>query len=208
MVGGIAFVVSRKFRESELIGLDKELVISTISELQEQDIVAAQHNHSLGIVVAFFDQRLGPVPIIAKPDLLYDSYDSLVTLSDLSFNTAQFTSNFTSENVSTFSFVLPSELVVHSLTFSFALNRPHARGGAENITLNLILYQEFSPLINQFLHEFNGPVKEIHQLMDTKGDEQDLILKKIKSLRRFVSSIILAHEKLYGTTLLVVDTEN
>ena len=58
------------------------------------------------------------------------------------------------------------------------------------------------------LNKFKNPVNEIHKLMDKQGEEKDKVLEKVKNLRRFASSIILAHEKLYGTTDLITNTEN
>lgn len=87
------------------------------------------------------------------------------------------------------------------MSFGYALERPEARGGKENITLNILVHQHLFPLVNQFLDE----VQEIHLLMSTQGSEKEKIREKVVWLRNYVSLIILAYERIYHTTELIID---
>ena len=187
-----------------MVGLDKELIISKIKDIKNDNEVITQLDlHTLGIIVSFFDQRHGPIPIITTPEILQDNYNLLVDLSDMSFSSARFSGNFEDEIYSTYNFNPGPGQFINIISFGFALDRPSARGGAENLTLNILIHKNVSELINQFIDKFQDRIHEIHKLMDKKGQDKDLITKKIKELRIFISKIIITYEKLYGTTELL-----
>ncbi|MFX0113530.1 MAG: hypothetical protein ACFFB3_03195, partial [Candidatus Hodarchaeota archaeon] len=201
----IAFsaVAIKKWRTTELVGLDKERVIQNIATLSDGELANAIPLHTLGIVVSFFDQRYGPLPIIIVPEILRDNFDKLVELSDHSFSVCQFLDNFDEETFATFDFVLARGIRVNSISFAFALDRPNARGGAENITLNILVQPDVFPLVNQFVDHFVQKVHEIHVTMDKEPSKQNKILANVKELRKQISYIVLSYEQLYGTTELV-----
>ena len=60
--------------------------------------------YTLGILVSFFDQRHGSIPILVVPDILKDNYNLLVELSDLSFSSTRFSTNFDDEAFATYNF--------------------------------------------------------------------------------------------------------
>ena len=198
------FVGIKKFRSTELVGLDKELVVSKIKDIKHDSEIETQMDlHTLGIIVSFFDQRHGPIPIIVTPEILQDNYNLLVDLSDMSFSSARFSGNFEDEIFSTYNFNPAPGQFINIISFGYALDRPSARGGAENITLNILIHKNVSDLISQFIDKFQSNIHEIHVLMDKQPDEKDLITKKIKELRLFLSKIVISYEKLYGTTELL-----
>ncbi|MFX1514523.1 MAG: hypothetical protein ACFFCQ_18295, partial [Promethearchaeota archaeon] len=213
IVVGIAFVLViifsavaiKKWRTTELVGLDKERVFKNIPKVSDEEVMNTIDIHSLGIVVSFFDQKQGPIPIIVQPQLLMDNFDKLIELSDLSFSTTQFMNNFESERSATFDFHLSPTAYVNSISFSYSLDRPQARGGAEHVTLNILIQPIVFPLINQFLPELSPMVKEIHYLMNDSPTEKDVIQEKIIKLRKFISYIILSYKDIYGTIELMVE---
>jgi hypothetical protein len=201
-----SFVIIKKFRSKELVGLDIDLVMAQTREINEDVLLDNElDEHTLGIVISLFDQQHGPVPLVADPTVLGDNFDQLVELSDLSFSTGRFVEDFEREVSSTFEFDISPQLRVNSITFAFALNRPEARGGAENLTLNILVHEAFYPLISQFIGNLKELAHEIHDLMHEKQESTDLLLWEVRKLRRKVSTIVLAYKEIYETTELIME---
>jgi hypothetical protein len=193
----------RLFRKPKLIGFDKEIVLNNISEVSESETMEILDIHTVGIVISFFDQRHGPVPIIITPDILKDNFSKLIELSDRSFGSIGFNQDFERKISSNFDFLLSKDLLITSLSFGFALQRSDARGGQENLILNILIYPDVFPFINQFLDEIREKVNIVHKLMDNDSSKKKLILSKIIDIRKYISQITLAYEKTYGTTDLL-----
>jgi hypothetical protein len=200
-IGAIVYV--KYIRKPEIVGLDKELVLSKSSEIREDEVTNAMELHTIGVVVSFFDQRHGPIPIIVIPEILKDNFTKLVELSDRSFSSCGFADDFSVEIPSSYDFVLTQGIRISSLSFGYALERPEARGAQENITLNMLVHQDLFPLVESFKDEIKEKVHKIHVHMDKKEEEQDIINNMIFDLRKFLSRVILAYEQIYGTTELI-----
>jgi hypothetical protein len=106
--------------------------------------------------------------------------------------------NFEEELPSHFDYIYGAGLRTTSISWGYALERPDARGGSENITLNLLVYKTYSELLLQFLGKFSEQVHEIHVMMDKNPENKEEINIKINNLRRLVSSILLSYESMYG----------
>ncbi|MHA1996429.1 MAG: hypothetical protein ACW97Z_18000, partial [Candidatus Hodarchaeales archaeon] len=89
-----AFVYVKFIRKPELVGLDKELVLSSMVDIQESEVADSVDLHTIGVVISFFDQRHGPIPIIVEPEILRDNFTKLVELSDRSFSGTGFSDDF------------------------------------------------------------------------------------------------------------------
>jgi hypothetical protein len=197
-------VVYVKFiRKPELIGLDKPLVIEGITKIPEVEVMSALDSHTTGVVISFFDQRHGPIPIIVLPEILKDNFSKLVDLSDRSFSGTGFSDDFTIEIPSSYDFVVAQGLRTSVLSFGYSLERPNARGGQENITCNILIHKEVFPLVNQFQEEIQREVHNIHVIMDKEPSNKNKIRTEVLGLRKFVSSIIISYEDIYGTTELL-----
>jgi hypothetical protein len=158
----LSFIAIKVFGGTELVGLDLEKVMEGIDEPTSEEIQSSIDAHTVGLVISFFDQRHGPVPIIVEPTILKDNFTKLVDLSDLSFSACRFAENFEEELPSNFDFNLGRGYKVTSVAFGFALDRPKARGGSENITLNILAQKAYSKLIIQFTEKFEDQVHDIH----------------------------------------------
>jgi hypothetical protein len=176
VISVFSFIIIKKIRTEELVGLDIEKVMEEAKEVPQEDIDRSLDDHSMGIIISKFDQSHGPIPIFVHPEMLKDNIDKLIDLSDRSFSSTRFVENFDRE---------------------IQLNRINSRGGAENITLNILLHKPFETIMTQFLKVLSPDIQEIHRLMDQEPDQRDEIQEKIRSLRKTVSSIIIAYKKLY-----------
>ena len=127
-----------------------------------------------------------------------------VELSDRSFSAIEFVPNFETENHSTFKFSISPNMQISSLSYGFALDRPDARGGAENLTLNILMIPSIAPLVGQFIDNFAWRINKVHNLFNKDPENKDAIKKEVIELRIFISQIILAYEEIYGTTELEV----
>jgi hypothetical protein len=200
-IGAVVYV--KFIRKPELVGLDKDLVLENISKITEDEVSVVLDSHTIGVVVSFFDQRHGPIPIIMFPIILRDNFNKLVDLSDRSFSGTGFSEDFVSEIPSSYDFVLTQGLRTSVMSFGYALERPESRGGQENLTLNILIHKGLFKLVNQFLDEIQEKVHQIHLLMDKSSEEKEQISAAVSGIRKFVSRIILSYEALYGTTELV-----
>ncbi|MHA2245218.1 MAG: DUF2341 domain-containing protein [Candidatus Hodarchaeales archaeon] len=197
-------VVYVKFiRKPELVGLDKELVLKKITEISEEEIKDTLDAHTIGVVVSFFDQRHGPIPIIVIPEILKDNFSKLVDLSDRSFSGTGFSDDFTIEIPSSYDFVLAQGLRASVLSFGYSLERPNARGGQENITCNILVHKEVFPLVNQFQDEIQREIHTLHITMDKEPSNKNKVRREVLELRKYVSAIIISYEDIYGTTELL-----
>ncbi|MHA2334305.1 MAG: hypothetical protein ACXAEU_19915, partial [Candidatus Hodarchaeales archaeon] len=194
----LSFIAIKVFGGTELVGLDLEKVMEGIDEPTSEEIQSSIDAHTVGLVISFFDQRHGPVPIIVEPTILKDNFTKLVDLSDLSFSACRFAENFEEELPSNFDFNLGRGYKVTSVAFGFALDRPKARGGSENITLNILAQKTYSKLIIQFTEKFEDQVHDIHVTMNEKPKGLDEITEKVVALRNFVTKMVLSYENLYG----------
>jgi hypothetical protein len=202
MVGAIVYV--KFIRKPEIVGLDKELVLKSLSEVSETEVMESLDAHTIGIVISFFDQRHGPIPIIVIPEILRDNFTKLVELSDRSFSGTGFSDNFEEEITSSYDFVLAQGLRSKVMSFGFALERPEARGGQENLTAaNVLIHSDLFPLVNQFLDEIQEKVHAIHMMMNSKDSDKKNIRRRVFELRKYVSLVILSYEGIYGTTELI-----
>ncbi|MFW9996434.1 MAG: hypothetical protein ACFFD4_30605, partial [Candidatus Odinarchaeota archaeon] len=194
----VSYIGIKKFSSTELVGLDISKVMETIDMVTDEEIKIALSDHTLGIVVSVFDQWHGPIPIFVEPTILRDNFDKMVELSDRSFSASRFIEGFDEEKPSSFEFNLAPGVFTSSLTFGFSLERPEKRGGAENITLNILVNKTYDFLVSQFIEQFSDIVHEIHILMDKNPSEREKIATKVIKLRKMITSIILAYESLYG----------
>ncbi|MHA2074532.1 MAG: hypothetical protein ACW97X_07925, partial [Candidatus Hodarchaeales archaeon] len=199
--GSLVYV--KFIRKPELVGMDKGLVLEKINDITEAEITAALDSHTIGVIISFFDQRHGPIPIIIIPELLRDNFTKLVELSDRSFSGTGFSDDYNAEISSSYDFVLAQGIRTKVMSFGFALERPAARGGKENLTANILIHFDLFPLVYQFLDEIQRKIHSLHVMMNEKASEKDKIKNKVFELRKFTSKIILAYEQIYGTTELI-----
>jgi hypothetical protein len=202
-----SLVYMKFIRKAKIVGLDAELVFSGVEKIDENILEESMDFHTLGIVVSFFDQRHGPIPIVVEPEILKDNFPALVRLSDQSFSSCGFVKDFTKEKMATFDFEISSNTEFGILSYAFSLDRPDARGGIENITLNILINSGLFSLVNRFAEEIINIVHQIHILMDKTPTKKDEIITRVRQLRRLISAIILSYEKIYGTTKLIEDDD-
>ncbi|UCG00869.1 MAG: DUF2341 domain-containing protein [Candidatus Heimdallarchaeota archaeon] len=200
-IGSIVYV--KFIRKPELVGLDKDLVLKNLSDVPDVQVMASLDAHTIGVIVSFFDQRHGPIPIIVIPEILKDNFSKLVDLSDRSFSGTGFSDDFVSEIPSSYDFVLAQGLRTSVMSFGYSLERPEARGGQENLTCNILVHKDLFPLVNQFQDEIQREVHALHLLMDKDPSNKNEIRRRVSELRKYVSAIIISYEDIYGTTELL-----
>ncbi|PWI47618.1 hypothetical protein CEE45_10655 [Candidatus Heimdallarchaeota archaeon B3_Heim] len=205
-VGSVVYV--RFIRKPEIIGLDKPLVMKGVPDVDDDEIIENIDRHTLGIVVSFFDQLHGPIPIIVIPEMLKDNYSKLVALSDRSFSGTEFSDNFAGEEFSSYDFGLGEQLRISVISYGFALDKPEARGGKENLTLNILIHKDIFKLIEQFKDEIQEKVHEFHLDMAKDSGNKVIIRVKANEVRKYVSAIVMSYVNIYGTTDLIEEEED
>ncbi|OLS26892.1 MAG: hypothetical protein HeimC3_06490 [Candidatus Heimdallarchaeota archaeon LC_3] len=192
------FVGIRKFRKTDIVGLDIEKVMEEAKKISYEDIQTNLNDHTLGIVISTFDQSHGPLPIFVHPDILKDNLDKLIDLSDRSFSATRFVDDFDSEMHTTFDYSIASNVKIVNLSYGYSLNRPEKRGGSENITFNILIHKPYDIIVSQFLEVLNPFIHEIHTLMDKTPGQKEQIEAKIQLIRSEISAILMAHKEIYG----------
>ena len=139
--------------------------------------------------------------------MLKDNFSKLVDLSDRSFSGTGFAEDFESEVTSSYDFVLGPKLRINVLSFGFALDRPEARGGQENLTLNILVHPEMFDLVNQFKDELHEKAHVFHMKMVEDSSNKPVIRVQANNVRKFVSAIILSYVEIYGTTELIEEED-
>ncbi|MFW9996311.1 MAG: hypothetical protein ACFFD4_29990 [Candidatus Odinarchaeota archaeon] len=198
IVAVVAFVAIRRLSGTELVGLDIERVMQSVSDVSPDAVALAIDQHTLGVVISYFDQRHGPIPIIVEPEMLKDNFSKLVELSDLSFSACRFVDNFDEELPSNFDFSLGAGMRLTSVSWGYALDRPEARGGSENITLNILVQKLYGDMVIQFREQFEEIIHQIHIKMNQTPDAKQSITERVIALRRLVTKILIAYENMYG----------
>ncbi len=204
-IGSIIYI--KFIRKPEIIGFEKSQVLNEIKEINENDVMASLESHTLGIILSFFDQAHGPVPIIIEPELLKDNYSKLVELSDRSFSGTGFSDDFDTEILSNYDFTLMRGLKINVMTFGFSLENPESRGGKENLTLNILVNRNIFPLLRHFEEEIQEKVHDAHVLMQKDPSKKEEIHTSVVEVRKYISYIVLAYDNLYQTTELLTEDE-
>ncbi|MFX0182648.1 MAG: DUF2341 domain-containing protein [Candidatus Hodarchaeota archaeon] len=201
LILGITVVSSiyvRYFRKPEL--LDKKLLLKHIDEIDNMKLRLSLPNHTHGIVVSFFDEEKGPVPYIVTPRSLRNDPNVLLSLSFRAFSNCEFVVDPNRINQAIFNFTTAQDALIKVLSYSFALKRPSARGGTENVVLSVLILPDVFPIVNQFSDMFFNRIKKIHKLLDQKPEEKKQIFFKIIELREYISQIILSYKNIYGNS--------
>ncbi|MHA2294572.1 MAG: hypothetical protein ACXAEU_22355 [Candidatus Hodarchaeales archaeon] len=176
----------------------QNFIMDKIGDISEMEVMAVLGSHTLGVVVSYFDEEHGPVPLIVIPDGLKESPNLLINLVDLSFNNCQVLNDFDDESSASFELLLGGGFFVNCLAFGFSLNRSRARGGAENITLSILINNDVFTLVNQFTKRVKEKVHEIHVLMDKHEDDKDKLMLALLDLRKLISFIVLSYNRTYS----------
>ncbi|MFX0064713.1 MAG: hypothetical protein ACFFC7_21275, partial [Candidatus Hermodarchaeota archaeon] len=197
IIGVVALVAIRRFSGTELVGLDINKVLEASQQVSQEEIRSNITGHTLGIVISTFDQLHGPIPLFVEPPILKDNFDKLIELSDRAFSAVRFVADFEREIFTVFEFDFG--VLTTSISYGFSLDRPAARGGAENISLNIVIHKPFDALVTKFADAYANDVHQIHMLMNQGASEKEQIANIVVNIRKTITAIILAYEELYGS---------
>ncbi|MFX1536568.1 MAG: hypothetical protein ACFFDI_20315, partial [Promethearchaeota archaeon] len=196
IIGILAVVAVRVFRKTELVGVDINKVVEASQQVSPEEIRSTISEHTLGIVISTFDQLHGPIPLFVEPPILKDNFDKLIELSDRAFSAVRFVADFEREIFTVFEFDFG--VLTTSISYGFSLDRPEARGGAENITLNIVIHNPYGGLVTKFADVYANDVHQIHMLMNKGESEKEEIANLVVKIRETITAIIVAYEELYG----------
>ncbi|MHA1541831.1 MAG: hypothetical protein ACTSQH_02510, partial [Candidatus Hodarchaeales archaeon] len=104
-------------------------------------------------------------------------------------------------------FILGPQLHISVMAFGFALERPEARGGKENLIINILFQKEVFKLVTQFQDEIKKKVHDFHMLIAVDSSDKNAIRIKANEVRKHVTKIILSYIEIYGSTELIEDEE-
>ncbi|MFX0050676.1 MAG: hypothetical protein ACFE8U_05220, partial [Candidatus Hermodarchaeota archaeon] len=196
----LSIVYNKLFRKPGLIGPDRKLILKRIDEIDNVELMLSIPNHTLGIIVSIFDEEKGPIPQIVIPRSLKNDHNMLLSLSFRAFSNCEFVVDPNRINQATFSFTTAQNTLIKVLSYSFALKRPSARGGVENVVLSVLILPDVFPIVNLFSDMFFDRIRYIHKLLDQKPEEEKQIFFKILELQEYISQIILSYYKIYGNS--------
>ncbi|MHA2096478.1 MAG: hypothetical protein ACW98F_17805, partial [Candidatus Hodarchaeales archaeon] len=192
---GFALVTIQRFRT--ISGFDKKKIMEELIKISENEVWEENDKISLGIVVNFFDQTRGPIPIIYYPEKLSASETMAFALADRSFSTLGFVGNPDDDNHDTYRFQIGAERT-QIFAYSFAKKDPEARGGQENLSLSFIIRDPWGNLenVNRFLAELLEYSRKIRVLALENADMK-IIQKEMEILRNFFTRAMLTFRRKY-----------
>lgn len=186
----------QKFRKEEIVSIDKERVMRRVNSLTDEEAIVQIDDHSYGAVLSYFDQFEGPIPAISVPPLLENSFQLLMDLSDRSFSVTGFVEEIMEVKIAIFDINL-ERTRMKCITYGFAIDVLEARGGRDNMTLNLIINPLYEELIYNFSSELIPMVQWIRSLIENKSPREN-VATQIEGIRNLVSRIITAYQEIYG----------
>ncbi|MHA2330048.1 MAG: hypothetical protein ACXACR_16140, partial [Candidatus Hodarchaeales archaeon] len=189
---------------SKTVGYDLKQVMVESKKVSREVLLTMMDEYALGIIISFFDQVQGPVPVIWEPPLLEDQHQIMLDLSDKSFSTLEFVGLDEDERSSTFDFSTGSYDCT-ALGYSFAIENPQARGGKENLSIVLLLRKEWGDNLLTFQDVLLEKIREIRKLIEAQEPEA-VIEKKGRDLREFVSRLMITFNKMYSGINYEVDS--
>jgi hypothetical protein len=189
---------------SKTVGYDLKQVMVESKKVSREVLLTMMDEYALGIIISFFDQVQGPVPVIWEPPLLEDQHQIMLDLSDKSFSTLEFVGLDEDERSSTFDFSTGSYDCT-ALGYSFAIENPQARGGKENLSIVLLLRKEWGDNLLTFQDVLLEKIREIRKLIEAQEPES-VIEKKGRDLREFVSRLMITFNKMYSGINYEVDS--
>lgn len=177
----------------ELKAIDKDLVMKKINEVSNFELSTSLNLHTLGITLATFDEDMGPTPLFTTPKSLEKGSSFLYKINFRSFSNCEFAPDLNVLNQAIYNYTHSEKGVMKVLSHSFALDRPHYRGGQENITLSILIYPTFYTILSPFLDTIMKRIKTIHNLLNSNPEDKRVIMLEMIELRELISKIILAY---------------
>ena len=179
----------------ELIN-DKKRVMNIANMLSDDNISDQRDDYTFGVVFSHFNQNEGPFPIITIPSTLENHFQFLVNLSDRAFSTTGFVEETSNENIATFDFSF-DKIDMKCIAFAFAITVPEARGQKEDMTLTILLNQEYGEIINNFASEILPSVRWIREIAENKSPRENVV-SQMEGLRNLVTRIIIAYKEVHN----------
>jgi hypothetical protein len=193
-------VYGKFIRKPTRLGKNPNFLLLKSKRVSEKEIKRVIDNHTIGIVISYFDQHKGPTPILSVPISLENESNSLMNLAVQSFSTCKFSRNYENLSHAIFSYSHENShktINLKSISYTFVIVRPEARGGVENLSLSVLAYENVARLINQFPELLDERVKRIQNLIDKDTDDQLIILNEMDEFRKMISRIVLSYKKVY-----------
>ncbi|MFX1546466.1 MAG: hypothetical protein ACFFCU_09690, partial [Promethearchaeota archaeon] len=199
-VFSVAIVSVRRFRT--ISGFEKKKVLEELVKISENEVWQENDNISIGLFVNFFDQVKGPVPIIWFPDKPNISEKMRFSLADRSFSTLGFVSNASEEKDATFRYHFAGDNCM-AFGYAFAIEKPEARGGQENLSICFLIRPPWGNLenLNKFRSELVEHFQQISELIKSDSDVK-IIQQKMQNTRNFFTRAMLTFRRKYRQEFL------
>jgi hypothetical protein len=152
-----------------------------------EDIALSYSIMSPGVILTIFDQRKGPIPLVADHSLDIGRYigrmkigveNFLLKIADQAYSSLGFEEHDAGRRVG--SIILPSEKMV-AFVHGVQLENKMARGGFENLSLIVLADSEFGNLLLNYQEYLYGLVDDLSSALKTK--------KNLKVVEDFIVDI-------------------
>ena len=86
------------------------------------------------------------------------------------------------------------------ISYLFSIDKPSARGGLENIAVNIILELETYQIIKFFLQLIEDEIHKVHIALNELKDDTDKqkVMKEVLEIRKLVTKIVLTYNNMFG----------
>ncbi len=187
-------------RKHHQFGIDPTFLLMKSKRVSEKDIKRVIDDHTIGIVLSYFDQHRGPTPILTVPISLETESNSFMNLAVQSFSTCKFSRNYEDLSHALFNYSYENShktINLKSISYTFVIVKPEARGGVENLCLSVLAVDKVARLLMQIPDILEERVKRIQNLLDKDTEDQLIILNEMDEFRKMISRIVLSYTKIY-----------
>jgi hypothetical protein len=194
--GFLTFLYSYHTKKPSNAVFDENLIKANLNKITEDEIRFNLNVHTYGVVLAFFDQQEGPVPVMYSPKLLEKDSAMMTNLIFRAFNNCDFSSDLKKLNQAFFNFITRKKHM-NVLAYTFSLHRPKARNKREHYCVCLLINPANYPTVIQLTNLISRRIKKTHRIIDKHQHNQKKILYELSNLRKFITRLILTSENAY-----------
>lgn len=193
----ILFLYTKYQKKPGIVLPDRNLLVKNLKNVNESDLRISVPLHTFGVVVSYFDEKLGPVPMVYHPKSLGEDSKSLYSVVFRTFSNCEFTTSEEKVNHAFFNFST-EERFMKVLSYTIALKVPQARSGFEHFSVAILMNPSYDYIMNQFNDLLLNKIKNIHKIVVKNKNDNYKLGHEAKELREYVSRIILTYNELFG----------
>ena len=194
--GFLTFLYSRYFKKPSNTVFDENLINRNLNKVTDDAIKNYLNVHTYGVVLAVFEEHIGPIPVLYSPKSLEKDSAMILNLIFRAFSNCDFSPDLKKQNQAFFNFATRKKHM-NVLAYTFSLYRSKARNRREHYCVCLLINRVNYPTVIQLTNLLSRRIKKTQRIIDKHQHNQKKILYELSNLREFITRSILTSEKTY-----------